>query len=197
MASLAKKVQGALRSAAITIHAISVAPEGFDARFSPLSRVYQYRIADKSAIKNPLHRAFTVVNSYPLDDRAMAELGHALLGLHDWAAFCQPRVRATTIRELLTYEWARDSDGVLVARIQADAFCHSMVRSLVGAAVAVGRGKLSVPEVLALRDAKVRTSAFVTMPPHGLALVSVEYPGDHEVAERASLTRNRRGADPD
>lgn len=197
LANLGKKVQGALRQAPITIHSISRAPEGFDARFSPLSRTYQYRIADKKAIKNPLHRAFTVQNSYELDDGAMVELGHALVGLHDWATFCRPRVGATTIRELQSYEWVRDPDGVLVATIRADAFCHSMVRALVGSAVAVGRGKLTVARVLHLLEAKKRTSEFVTMPAHGLALVSVAYPNESELAERAALTRNKRAADPD
>lgn len=197
LANLAKKVQGALRQEPITINRISVAPEGFDARFSPLSRTYQYRIADSQAANNPLHRAFTVQNTHPLDFDAMVELGHALVGLHDWAAFCRPRVGATTIRELQSYEWVRDHDGVLVATITSDAFCHSMVRALVGAAVAVGRGKLTIAQVLAIREAKKRTSDFVIMPPHGLALVSIAYPDDAELAERAALTRNRRAADPD
>jgi tRNA pseudouridine38-40 synthase len=127
----------------------------------------------------------------------MVELGHQLVGLHDWAAFCRPRVGATTIRELQSYEWVRDHDGVMVATITSDAFCHSMVRALVGAAVAVGRRKLTIDQVLAIREAKKRTSDFVIMPPHGLALVRVAYPEDSELAERAALTRNKRAADPD
>jgi tRNA pseudouridine38-40 synthase len=197
LANLGKKVQGALRQEPITITRISLAPEGFDARFSPLARTYHYRIADIQAANNPLHRAFTVRNTYPLDLSAMVELGHQLVGLHDWAAFCQPRVGATTIRELQAYEWVRDHDGVMVATITADAFCHSMVRALVGAAVGVGRGKITIAQVLAIREAKKRTSDFVIMPAHGLALVSVAYPEESEMAERAALTRNRRAADPD
>ena len=194
---LPKRVQGALATNAIVIHAISEAPAGFDARFSALSREYRYRIADALSIKNPLHAGFTLWNSYRLDLKAMDAVAQALVGLHDWASFCRPRVGATTIRELQHYRWVRDEDGVLVARVIADAFCHSMVRALVGAAVAVGRGKLSQREVLKLRDAAVRTSEFATMPAHGLTLISVAYPKDKELAQRASLTRNKRAADPD
>lgn len=197
LAQLRARVQGALATRNIVIHEISQAPEGFDARFSALSREYEYRIADGRSRKSPLHAPFTVWNTYALDDGAMDELGGALLGLHDWAAFCKPRVGATTIRELMHYSWHRDSEGVLVARVIADAFCHSMVRSLVGAAVAVGRGKLGVRDVVKLRDEKRRTSEFPTMPAHGLSLIKVSYPTDSELAHRANLTRNKRDADPD
>ena len=197
MASLPRRVQGALGQAAISVHSITRAPEGFEARFSALSRTYQYRIADAIAQKNPLHQAFTVATGYTLDDTAMGSVSRALVGLRDWASFCKPRAGATTIRELTEYSWARDPDGVLVGTITADAFCHSMVRSLVGAAVAVGRGKITVEEALALAQAKKRTSAFVTMPPHGLCLMAVEYGPDAEVGARAQITRNRRAADPD
>lgn len=197
LGQLRARVQGTLATRDIVIHAISVAPEGFDARFSAMSREYEYRIADSLSLKNPLHATFTVWNSYPLDGHAMDELGKALVGLHDWSAFCKPRVGATTIRELQHYHWRRDHDGVLVARVIADAFCHSMVRSLVGAAAAVGRGKLGVQDVVRLRDEKQRTSEFPTMPAHGLSLVKVSYPQDSELSQRASLTRNKRDADPD
>lgn len=197
LASLGRRVQGALGRAAISVHSIALAPEGFEARFSAVSRTYQYRIADARAHKNPLHQAFTVSTGFTLDDSAMGSFCQALVGLRDWASFCKPRVGATTIRELTEYVWARDPDGVLVGTITADAFCRSMVRSLVGAAVAVGRGKITAQEALSLAAAKKRTSAFVTMPPHGLCLMTVEYGSDAEVGARAQITRNRRAADPD
>lgn len=197
LANIGRRVQGALRAAPIRIHSIAVAPEGFDARFSPLSRTYEYRVADKKSVKSPLHSAFTVETNYSLDGREMARVGRSLLGLHDFATFCRLRVGATTIRELQEYRWERDDRGVLVATIRADAFCHSMVRALVGAAVAVGRGKLSHDEVMNLLKKKERTSDFVTMPARGLLLLEVAYPVGAEMAERAALTRNRRNADPD
>jgi len=197
LSELANRVQGALATHNIVIRSITEAPPGFNARFSALSREYHYRIADRGSFKNPLHQSFTLWNRYALDGEAMDQVGQELQGLHDWASFCRPRVGATTIRELAHYRWLRDSEGVLTGTVIADAFCHSMVRALVGAAVAVGRGKLSIAEVLALRDAKVRTSEFPTMPAHGLSLIKVTYPDDAELAERAALTRNRRAVDPD
>jgi tRNA pseudouridine38-40 synthase len=197
LGELANRVQGALATQNIVIRSITEAPPGFNARFSALSREYHYRIADRGSFKNPLHQSFTLWNRYALDGDVMDQVGQELQGLHDWASFCRPRVGATTIRELTHYRWVRDSDGVLTGTVIADAFCHSMVRALVGAAVAVGRGKLSLSEVLALRDKKARTSEFPTMPAHGLSLIKVTYPNDAELAERAELTRNRRAADPD
>jgi tRNA pseudouridine38-40 synthase len=127
-----------------------------------------------------------------LNQAAMNRLGKALLGLHDWASFCRAREGATTIRTLEKFSWVRDSEGVLCGTVVADAFCHSMVRSLVGAAIAVGKGDLDVSEIVALRDKSERTSAWKTMPAHGLTLVEVIYPKDRELARRAELTRAQR-----
>jgi tRNA pseudouridine38-40 synthase len=192
-----KRVQGALAAEDIVIHGISVAPDGFDARFSPVSRTYEYRIEDAKSLKNPLHHAFTYRSPYLLDEASMSELGERLLGLHDWATFCRPKAGATTIRTLLHFSWSRGDEGVLIGTVMADAFCHSMVRSLVGAAVAVGRGKLTIEEVLSLRDAKERGSAWPTMPAQGLTLVSVAYPPEEELGARAENTRAKRDSTPD
>ena len=197
LATLAKRVQGSLATDDISIHGISVAPEGFDARFSPVSRTYEYRIEDAKSRKNPLRHAFTYRSPCLLDELVMSELGERLLGLHDWATFCKPKAGATTIRTLLHFSWSRGDDGVLIGTVVADAFCHSMVRSLVGAAVAVGRGKLTIEEVLSLRDAKERGSAWPTMPAHGLTLVSVAYPPEDELASRADNTRAKRDSTSD
>ena len=107
-----------------------------------------------------------------LDVDAMDRAARSLVGLHDFAAYCKPRPEATTIRTLLEFDWRRDEWSVLVANVKADAFCHSMVRALVGACVAVGEGRLAVEEVERLRDAGERTSAFKVLEgagpgPHG------------------------------
>ena len=195
--SLQKRVQGTLRTDDIALHQISLAPEGFEARFSALSREYEYRIDDRSSKRSPLHHLFTYRSPYALDDAAMNTLSRDLCGLHDWAAFCRPKPGATTIRTLTHFEWTRDADGILTGSVIADAFCHSMVRSLVGSAVAVGRGKLSTTEVLRLRDKGERTSAWTTMPAKGLTLISVEYPSDDQLAQRAKDTRAKRGPTSD
>lgn len=195
--SLLKRVQGTLRTDDIALHQISLAPEGFDARFSAMSRTYEYRIDDRGSKRNPLHHLFTYRSSFNLDDAAMNEVSQALCGLHDFAAFCRPKPGATTIRHLTHFAWTRDGDGILTGSVIADAFCHSMVRSLVGSAVAVGRGRLSVKEVVELRDKGQRTSAWTTMAAKGLTLISVEYPPDELVASRALDTRTRRGSTSD
>lgn len=195
--SLLKRVQGTLRTDDIALHQISLAPEGFDARFSALSRTYEYRIDDRGSKRNPLHHLFTYRSSFNLDDAAMNAVSQALCGLHDFAAFCRPKPGATTIRHLTHFAWTRDADGILTGSVIADAFCHSMVRSLVGSAVAVGRGRLSVKEVVELRNKGERTSAWTTMAAKGLTLISVEYPPDELVASRALDTRTRRGSTSD
>jgi tRNA pseudouridine38-40 synthase len=176
----------------IRVVTVGIAPPGFDARFSATWRRYTYRIADSGAKKNPLDRQNTLWHRAPLDVSAMNDAASALLGLHDWASFCKPREGATTIRTLEEFQWVRLEDGVLLGTIRADAFCHNMVRSLVGASIAVGEGKLSPVELCALRDAATRTSTFKVVAPHGLTLDEVGYPDDDELESRATQTRARR-----
>jgi tRNA pseudouridine38-40 synthase len=172
----------------------SLAPPGFDARFSATWRRYRYRIADKLAPRDPLVRNQTLWYPAELDIEAMNITARALLGLHDFAAYCKPREGATTIRTLQYFGWERDETGVLVAQLQADAFCHSMVRALTGACVAVGEGKLRSSRAVELLLAKERTAEFKVLPAKGLALIEVGYPDDAEVGRRAKQTRARRDA---
>lgn len=191
--ALAARVNGILGAYAdVAIHRARLAPEGFDARFSPVWRRYAYRVADRSAGYDPLDRHRTTSVNAALDVERMNAAARSLIGLHDFAAYCRPREEATTIRTLLEFGWHRDDAGVLVANVKADAFCHSMVRALVGACVAVGAGRLDVPDVAALRDAGARTSAFTVLAARGLTLVEVGYPADDLLAARADQTRARR-----
>lgn len=192
-ASLARRLNGiAGLSSDVVVLSSALAPAGFDARFAAIWRRYEYRVEDASIPRNPLVRGFTL--SYPavLDASAMNEAATSLLGLHDWASYCKPRDGGTTIRTLQEFTWQRDADGTLVAHVKADAFCHSMVRSLVGASIAVGEGKLAASDLIRLRDAEERTSAFKVAPAKGLTLVEVGYPPDELLAARAEQTRARR-----
>lgn len=181
----------------VQVQRATVAPDGFDARFSAVWRRYEYRIADARALRDPRRRGFEVWHPTSLDESAMEEAARSLLGLHDFASFCRPREGATTIRTLQEFTWARDVDGVLVARVRADAFCHSMVRALVGACVAAGAGRLAPQRPAELRDAAVRTSEFAVSPARGLTLAEVGYPNDAELGARAEQTRAKRSVDPD
>ncbi|MCR2815900.1 tRNA pseudouridine(38-40) synthase TruA [Microbacterium jiangjiandongii] len=196
VAALAGRIGGVLgQYPDVVVRRTSIAPEGFDARFSATSRRYEYRIADTATGYDPLERHRTTTVRAGLDVTAMDAAARSLVGLHDFAAYCKPRDEATTIRTLLEFEWRRDGAGVLIAHVKADAFCHSMVRALVGACVAVGEGRLSPADVVELRDEGVRTSEFKVLAARGLTLTEVGYPADDLLAARAAQTRNRRDAE--
>jgi tRNA pseudouridine38-40 synthase len=149
-------------------------------------------VSDATGPRNPLERNRTLWYPAVLDVERMDLEAVSLLGLHDWASYCKPRDGATTIRTLQDFRWSREPDGVLVARLQADAFCHSMVRALVGASIAIGEGKLGTGRLAMARDELARTSEFKVVPAKGLTLVELGYPDDAELAARAEQTRARR-----
>jgi tRNA pseudouridine38-40 synthase len=173
----------------VVVHRVQPAPPGFDARFSATQRRYRYRICDRPERADPLRRGETVVVKRPLDVAAMDQASRQLVGLADFAAFCKKRAGATTIRTLLHYSWQRDDEGVLVGTVVADAFCHSMVRSLVGAVVPVGEGRRTADWPAAVLLAGRRDPAVVVMPAHGLCLEEVGYPSDDQLAARARVAR--------
>jgi tRNA pseudouridine38-40 synthase len=194
--ALARRVNGILgASSDVVVTACADAPEGFDARFAAEWRSYEYRIADALAPRDPLQRHRTLWLPTRLDDRAMDTAALGLLGLHDFAAYCKPREGATTIRTLQEFRWTRDPDGLLVGRIRADAFCHSMVRALAGACVAVGEGKLEPGRLAELLSVRARTNDFVVLPARGLTLMQVGYPPDEQLQARTLLTRAKREHD--
>lgn len=192
--SVTRRLNGLIsqKGADVVVGRVSQAAEGFDARFSALWRRYQYRVADALSRHDPRRRGHTLWHAAELDLDAMNAASSSLMGLHDFAAFCRPREGATTIRTLLDYSWTRDGDGVLVADVRADAFCHSMVRALVGSAIAVGRGSLDLTRLKAILAGARRENAFSVVAARGLTLVEVGYPPDSELAARAELTRARR-----
>lgn len=176
----------------VVVRAVREVPDAFDARFSAVRRRYSYRICDDPPRLDPLRRHDTVRHKRPLDVAAMDEAARSLTGLHDFAAFCKPREGATTIRTLLGFTWVRESDGTIVGTVVADAFCHSMVRALVGAVVPVGEGRYAVGWPDQIRDAGRRDPRVTVMPAHGLCLEEISYPPDEQLAERAEQARNIR-----
>ena len=180
----------------VRVHAVGPAPDGFDARFSALWRRYSYRVCDDPARADPLRRHETLWTPRRLDLAAMNEAAASLAGEHDFAAFCRRREGATTVRTLRVLDWQRDPQGdeVVVASVVADAFCHNMVRALVGALLAVGEGRRPPGWPAEVLAAAVRDPAVRVVPPHGLCLEEVGYPRPEELAARATETRNRRTA---
>ncbi|MHA7132206.1 tRNA pseudouridine synthase A [Oerskovia turbata] len=177
----------------VVVHRASLAPEGFDARFSALYRGYTFRIVDDPALRDPLRREWVLWNRKRLDADAMHAALQPLIGVRDFAAFCKPRPGATTIRELQRLTWERATEGpdagLVVARVRADAFCHNMVRALVGASVAVGEGRRPVSWPAEVLAARRRDAGAGVVPPHGLVLEEVIYPPDDELAARAERVR--------
>jgi tRNA pseudouridine38-40 synthase len=180
----------------IAVPAVTEAHPDFDARFSALARHYVYRLTDDPSGPPPLRRTDTVAWPRTLDVDAMTSASGLLLGEHDFAAFCRRREGATTIRTLqaLTLERETDSDGNDIIRIgaSADAFCHSMVRSLVGALLAVGEGRRTPEWPGGLLPRTERAGDVPVAPAHGLTLVAVDYPLDRDLAARGLVTRARR-----
>ncbi len=177
----------------IQIHAAGAAAPGFDARFSALSRTYAYRICDESASWDPLTRHWVTRHRTTLDVTAMASAAQALVGEHDFTAFCRPREGASTVRRILRLDVRRDRRRRVVVTVEADAFCHSMVRSLVGALVAIGEGRRGTSWLATVLAAAERDSSIQVMPPEGLVLEVVTYPPDEMVGQRAAATRRVRG----
>jgi tRNA pseudouridine38-40 synthase len=180
----------------VRVAAATPAPPGFDARFSAVWRRYEYRICDAEAGVPPLRRHVVLAWRRRLDETAMAQAAAGLLGLRDFAAFCKRRDTGTTVRTLQRLDVAREQAGAqageIVCRVQADAFCHSMVRSLVGALLAVGEGRRPVDWPATLLGRSSRADDVGVAPAHGLTLLEVGYPADAELAARAEQTRARR-----
>ncbi len=176
----------------VRVRAAAPAPTGFDARFSALWRRYAYRVCDDEAAADPLRRHETLCYFRRLDLAAMNEAAEHLLGEHDFAAFCRRREGATTIRALRTLDWRRDAHGIVIATVVADAFCHNMVRSLVGALLAVGEARQPPGWPATVLAAAVRDPAVRVVPPHGLCLEEVGYPPPGELAARAATARQVR-----
>ena len=180
-------------SYSVRVRAAVPAPPTFDARFSALRRRYEYRVSDEPSGVAPLRRHEVLGWPRPLDLDRLNAAAAGLVGEHDFAAYCKRKEHATTVRAITRLDWRREADGILVATVEADAFCQAMVRSLVGAMLAVGDGRRAPEWPAALLRLRERSSEVTVAPAHGLTLVEVRYPVDEaEYARRAELTRRLR-----
>lgn len=200
--AMLQRVNGVLgrEDGAIVLHQVREVPAEFDARFSALTRTYTYRIADRRELRDPLRRHDTAWIAASAKYQPTGQLNAPLmdaeatsvLGLHDFGSFCRPREHATTIRRLTEFNIRRSESGVILAEITADAFCHHMVRAMIGACLDVGEGRRE-PGWLMERlsdpawDERVRLA-----PPQGLVLERVDYPDHDQLSARAQQTRARR-----
>ncbi|MFE1286474.1 tRNA pseudouridine(38-40) synthase TruA [Streptomyces sp. NPDC058751] len=176
----------------VRVWSLTEAPAGFNARFSAIWRRYAYRVTDEPGGVDPLLRSHVLWHDWPLDVDAMNQAAERLLGEHDFAAYCKKREGATTIRTLQQLSLVRGEDGVITATVRADAFCHNMVRSLIGALLFVGDGHRGPEWPGKVLAAGVRDSAVHVVRPHGLTLEEVGYPADELLAARNKEARNKR-----
>jgi tRNA pseudouridine38-40 synthase len=193
--ALARRLNGVL-DPDVRILRLSEAPDGFDARFSAIWRRYAYRVADRPEAVDPLRRGHVLAWPRTLDTDAMNAASEALLGEQDFAAFCRKRAGATTIRSLLDLRWEREPSGVAVATVRADAFCHNMVRSLVGSLLAVGDGRRETDWPAQVLGGRQRDPAVKVVQARGLTLEEVRYPPDGDLATRARESRAVRTLSP-
>lgn len=189
--ALVRKLNGIL-DPDVRVHRAREVPEAFDARFSALWRRYAYRVADQASAYDPLSRRHVLHWPRPLDLATMNAAAQDLLGLNDYTSFCKAREGATSIRRVTRLVWERDEHGVATMTVVADAFCHSMVRALVGCLIAIGEGRKDVAWAGEMLARASRSSDIHIASPRGLTLEEVGYPADEELADRLLVTRARR-----
>lgn len=159
---------------AIAILEVAEAPDGFDARFSAVSRTYEYAILRRE-VHDPFSRHTTWHQPQPLDLQAIKEAAQAVMGEHDFSSFGRVDEGQNPVRRIEALDVEEQGDLLLI-RITANSFIQQMVRSIVGTLVKVGGGRIaagSMNEILHSRD---RSKAGPVAPAHGLFLVSVAYP---------------------
>ena len=179
----------------VWVKSFEQAPKGFDARFSATHRRYIYKIADKGSPKSPQIVRYALYHLRRLDDKKMDDAAQVLLGLHDFASYCKPRSFGSTIRTLQKISVKR-KNGIIEIELQADAFAHNMVRSIVGALIKVGDGKATREDLARVLAMKKRTSTgWKVLEPHGLTLMEIGYPADSKLAAQAIATQRIRTED--
>jgi tRNA pseudouridine38-40 synthase len=178
----------------VRVHRVAPAPAGFDARFAAIWRRYAYRVCDDPVAADPMSRGVTLWYRRKLDIDAMNEAARGCLGEHDFAAFCRRRAGASTVRALVRLDWTRTAPALAEATVVADAFCHNMVRALIGALLRVGEGGKPAAWPAQVLAAGVRDPGVPVLPSHGLCLEEVGYPPDAGLAARAAAARRPRAA---
>ena len=170
-----------LLSPAIVVRELGPAPDDFDARRSAVARTYRYTIVNRP-VPDPFLARVAWHVAEPLEVELLRLGCDPLVGEHDFSAFCRkPRQRgggaadASLVRHVLRADWTDLADGMLRFEIEANAFCHQMIRSVVGTLVDVGRGRKHAGDLLGILANRDRSGASALAPPQGLCLWSVSY----------------------
>jgi len=181
----------------IRIKSIQRVSSDFHARFGALRRHYIYKILDGNRLLEPLKR-FDVAPWYrELDIDLMNQAANLVIGERDFFSFAKFRENSTTIRDLQRFEFERNSEGLIIAQITADAFLYNMVRSLIGTMVYIGEGRFPVDWAREVLERKERPSDSIVFPARGLTFVGVDYPEDSQLAARVAKTMALRKSNSD
>lgn len=188
-----RRINRALPADVRVLEYAAIADE-FDARFAALWRRYSYTVSDDPRGPDPMQRRYQLDLPAELDIDAMNHAAAYLVGEHDFTSFCKLKEHGTTIRAIEELQWERRIDAtsgfrVAVMSVRADAFCHSMVRSLAGALVAVGQRRRSISYPREALEKRSRDAGVTVLPPHPLVLEEVGYPPKGEWADRQRRTR--------
>ena len=166
---------------AVVVRSAEFTADGFNARFSAIWRRYRYTVLN-TPMPNPFLARTAWHVGHPLSLDALRLACDPFIGEHDFSAFCK-RPKApddaepvSLVRRVLEAHWSSGDDGVLRFEIRANAFCHNMVRSIVGTMIDVGRGRRTAGELTSVIRSGDRGQAGPVAPPHGLCLWEVGYP---------------------
>jgi len=164
----------------------------FHARFSATARRYEYRILNRLE-RSSLHRNRAWWVYEPLDAKAMHTAAQRLLGRHDFSAFRAAGCQASTaVREIMSITVSRDGDWLTLG-VTANAFLQHMVRNIAGTLAAIGLGEQDVEWVSDVLKSRDRKAGGVAAPPHGLTLVSVDYPTSFEIPAAVNYSPSAAG----
>jgi tRNA pseudouridine38-40 synthase len=150
------------------------AREGFDARFSATERGYRY-VIDTAPVADPFTARYVWHRPAEMSIDPMRAAARHLVGEHDFTSFCRhPGPGKPTVRDVRRISVAR-AGSIISIRFDANAFLHQMVRSIVGALVRVGEGRLEPLDVRAMLEARERSAVSQPAPARGLTLERVSY----------------------
>jgi len=157
----------------IRVTNLQIVPPNFHARRLAASKIYQYRLLNSSSL-DPFRLRYTLFHPYPLDIAAMIQAAALFQRKDDFSAFSSNEDK-NPFREVIRSELKQEKDE-LIYTIEAKGFLRYMVRTIVGALLEVGKGKISLEKINQLFLTKQRVKDIPTAPPHGLCLMKVIYP---------------------
>ena len=157
----------------ISVSGISEVEDSFDARFSANWRRYRY-VLDPRPTPDPLIRHMVWHVGRTVNFEVMREVGDGFIGVHDFRSFCRSVEGKSSIRNVEEAKWV-EREGLFEFWVKANAFCHQMVRSMVGYCYDVGRGFFEAGRVAQVIEARDRSLVRTVAPAHGLTLWDVGY----------------------